>query len=183
MKVIEARDPGAGVFRKTVLRLACRNPGTIRLQIARELDADKASLSVPLRVRASGKDFPLPLGVAIAQSGDKPPLEVRSADLPLSVLTDAAFIVETAESSAPAPAPAATRFAKLAAQTSGPSFVSLLRRCGNDPAVSERGGPDQRAASLPWQPREPVARADSRVHGRADGTFSPASAASEAKNP
>jgi hypothetical protein len=182
MKVIEARDAGAGVFRKTVLRLACRNPGTIRLQIARELDADKASLTVPLRVRASGKDFPLPLGVTIAQSGDKPPLEVRSADLPLSVLTDVAFIVEPAESSAPAPV-AATRFAKLAAQTSGPSFVSLLRRCGNDPAVSERAAPDQRAASLPAQAREPVTRADSGAHGRADGAFSPASAATEAKNP
>jgi hypothetical protein len=183
MKVIEARDPAAGVFRKTVLRLACRNTKTIRFQIARELDADRASLSIPLRVRASGKDFPLPLGVAVTQSGDKPPLEVRSADLPLSMLADEALIVETAESSVPAPVAAASRFAKLTAQTSGPSFVALLRRCGSDPAVADRGAADERAASLAARTREPVARADSGVQGRAEGTFSPASVGSESKNP
>ncbi|HKC33539.1 MAG TPA: hypothetical protein VKC16_08760 [Xanthobacteraceae bacterium] len=183
MKVIEARDPAAGVFRKTILRLACRNTKTIRFQIARELDADRASLSIPLRVRASGKDFPLPLGVAVTQSGDKPPLEVRSADLPLSMLADEALIVETAESSVPAPVAAAPRFAKLTAQTSGPSFVALLRRCGSDPAVADRGAADERAASLAARTREPVARADSGVQGRAEGTFSPASVGSESKNP
>src|ERR1700704_1741354 len=94
-----------------------------------------------------------------------------------------ALFVETAESSVPAPVAAASRFAKLTAQTSGPSFVALLRRCGSDPAVADRGAADERAASLPAQTRESVVRADSGAQGRADGTFSPASARSESKNP
>jgi hypothetical protein len=182
VKVIEARDPAAGLFRKMVLRLACRNAGAIRFQFVRELGADKATLSIPLRVRASGKDFPLTLGVAVSQSDNKPAVEVRSADLPLSVLTEAAFIVETAESAAPAPAPAAPRFAKLAAPTSGPSLGALVRRCGNDLAILDRGAAEGRAASLPSQIREPTGRPDGGTETRPYGTFSPASAGAESQN-
>jgi hypothetical protein len=182
VKVIEAKDPGAGIFRKTVLRLACRN-GTIRFQFVRELGADKAGLSIPLRVSVSGKNFPLPLGVAVTQSDDKPPVEFRSADLPLSVLTDAAFIVETADSSAPAPDPAAPRFAKLAAQAAGPSLGALLQRCGNDPPLFDRRAPEGRAASMPSQTREPAGHGDGGAQARPDGTFSPASAGTESQNP
>jgi hypothetical protein len=183
VKVIEARDPAAGLFRKMVLRLACRNAGAIRFQFVRELGADKATLSIPLRVRASGKDFPLTPGVAVAQSDDKPAVEVRTADLPLSVLTDAAFVVETAESAAPAPAPAAPRFARLAAPTSGPSLGALVRRCGNDLAILDRAAAEGRAASLPSQIREPTGRTDGGTETRPYGTFSPASAGAESQNP
>jgi hypothetical protein len=181
VKVIEARDPGAGLFRKMVLRLACRNTGAIRFQFVRELGADKATLSIPLRVRASGKDFPLTPGI-VSQTDDKPAVEVRSADLPLSVLTDAAFIVETAESASPAPAPAAPRFAKLAAPTSGPSLGALVRRCGNDLAILDRGATEGRAASLPSQIREPTGRAEGSTETQPHGTFSPASAGAESQN-
>jgi hypothetical protein len=183
VKVIEARDPGAGLFRKMVLRLACRNAGAIRFQFVRELGADKATLSIPLRVRASGKDFPLTPGVAVAQTDDKPAVEVRTADLPLSVLTDAAFIVETAESAAAAPAPTAPRFAMLAAPTSGPSLGALVRRCGNDLAILDRGAAEGRAASLPSQIREPTGGANGGTETRPHGTFSPASAGAESPNP
>ena len=182
VKVIEARDPGAGLFRKMVLRLACRNAGAIRFQFVRELGADKATLSIPLRVRASGKDFPLTAGVAVSQSDEKPAVEVRSADLPLSVLTDAAFVVETAESAAPAPAPAAQRFAKLAAPTSGPSLGALVRRCGNDLAILDRGAAEGRAVSLPSQIREPTGRAEGGTETPPRGTFSPASAGAESES-
>jgi hypothetical protein len=179
VKVIEARDPAAGPFHKMVLRLACRNTAAIRFQFVRELGADKATLSIPLRVRASGKDFPLTPGVAVAQTDDKPAVEVRSADLPLSVLTDAAFVVETAESAAPA----APRFARLAAPTSGPSLGALVRRCGNDLAILDRAAAEGRAASAPAQIREPTGRADGGTEARPYGTFSPASAGVDSQNP
>ncbi len=166
VKVIEAKDPGAGVFRKMVLRLACGNSTTIRFQLMRELGTDKASLSIPLRVKASGKNFPLPPGVAVTQSADKPPVEVRSADLPLSAFADAAFIVETAESSAPA----APRFAKLAPQPSGPSFDALLRRCGNEPAISHAALAADREAPLGSLIGEPNRRPDGGAGAGLDGT-------------
>jgi hypothetical protein len=182
VKVIEARDPAAGLFRKTVFRLACRNAGAIRFQFVRELGADKATLSIPLRVRASGKNFPLSPGVAVSQSENKPAVEVRSADLPLSVLTDAAFIVETAESAAPAPDPAAPRFAMLAAPGAGPSLGVLARRCGNDLPVLDRSAEAGRAGSLP----SPISMPAGAANGGAawpDGAVSPPGAEIESHNP
>jgi hypothetical protein len=44
VKVIEAKVPEAGAFRRTILRLTCRNPLTVRLQYGREVGAEKGSL-------------------------------------------------------------------------------------------------------------------------------------------
>jgi hypothetical protein len=138
IKLIEAKDSGA--FRKTYLRLTCQNASSVRFQYARELGADRASLSIPLRVTASGKTFSLPRGVAVTQSDDKPPLEVRSADLPLSVLDEASFIVETAEATQSSSEPRVPdrHFAPLAAPASGPALGTLMRRCTQGPTPYDR---------------------------------------------
>ena len=137
VKLIEVKESDA--FRRTYLRLTCRNANAVRFQFARELGADRAGLAIPLRVTASGKKILMPRGVAVAQSNDKPPLEVRSADLPLSVLDEAGFVVETVDAAQPSPAspdPSAPdqHFGALATPASGPALGTLMRRCIQPPA-------------------------------------------------
>jgi hypothetical protein len=142
VKVIEAKEPEAGAFRRTILRLTCRNPLTLRLQYGREVGAEKGSLPGRLRVTAGGSIFPLGRGVTVSQSDSRLPMVVYSADLPTSVLGDGGFVIEAAESSGPAPDPTATdsHSHKLTAQGVGPGLGELARRC-NAPPTPDHGAP------------------------------------------
>ena len=85
-------------------------------------------------------------------------MEVRSVDLPISVLGDPAFTIEVAEAAAPAPQAgkgaaadgnvirpeaqdAAVSITTVTVQGAGGGLGELSRRCGNDPP---RGVPTQR---------------------------------------
>jgi hypothetical protein len=135
VKVIEAKVPEAGAFRRTILRLTCRNPLTLRLQYGREVGAEKASLPVRLRVTAGGSNFPLGRGVTVSQSDSRLPMEVYSADLPISVLGNGALVIEAAGSSGPSPDPTATDgpSRRLTAQSMGPGLGELARHCNAAP--------------------------------------------------
>jgi len=142
-KIIEAKDVEAGVFRKTILRLSCRNSTTIRLQYGREVGAETAALRPRFRVTAGGSEFPLERGVPVTPADNRVPMEVHSADVPLSVLQETAFVIEAAERSDQQPKPAAADagFPKLTAQASGPALGMLLRRCSDGPAIFDRRAP------------------------------------------
>jgi hypothetical protein len=157
-KVIE--ENRAGMFRKDYLRLTCRNASTVRLLYGRELGADAmAVLAAPLRLRVttSGGSFLLGAPFRTAASGTSGPMDVRSVDVPISVLGDAAFIIETVAAAAPAvesgkgtaggnPTAVATQSApvsKLTVQNAGPGLGELSRRCGNGPPSTRPAVPTQ----------------------------------------
>ena len=153
IKVIE--ENRAGAFHKDILRLSCRSPTTLRLQYGRELGAGAPSAPVRLRVTSSGGAFMLGSPVKASPSGSSGPMEVRSVDLPASVLGDAVFTIEQAETAASAPragSPAgaapdgdltavaaqspAAPVTKVTVQSAGPGLGELSRRCGNGPPSS-----------------------------------------------
>jgi hypothetical protein len=169
VKMIEQKD--AGGFRKTYLRLTCRGPATIRFQYLHELGADRTSLLVPLRVTAKNRNFPLPLGIAIAQSDDKPPVEVRNTDLPVSVIEDASFVIETPAANGAASAD--KRFATLAPLGPDASFAALLRQCHDSPAIADRNATASAAKPSP-ESRESSGRPDGGTKLLPQGTVSPA---------
>jgi hypothetical protein len=160
VKIIEeTRD---GTFRKDILRLSCSNAFTLRLQYVRDLDPHVWSWPAPLRVTAGGRSFSLSSPFTALLSGSHGPMEVRSVDLPMSVLGDAAFTIESAAAATPAvPAPgvpagpavqagkgvsvgltgvapqtSAASISKLTVQSAGPGLSELSRRCGGPPANS-----------------------------------------------
>ncbi len=156
LKVIE--ENRAGAFRKDILRLTCRCASTLRLLYGREVGVDAAGAPLRLRVTASGGSFLLGGPFRAAASGTRGPMEVRSVDLPISVLGDAAFTIEPADAAAPAiqpgkgggsdgqPAAVMPRDAsvsKLTVQSAGPGLGELSRRCGND-APRTKGVPTER---------------------------------------
>jgi hypothetical protein len=164
VKIIE--ENRAGGFRKDILRLTCRNASTLRLQYGRDLGAAAANPSVRLRVTASGGSFLLGSPFKATASGSRDPMEVRSVDVPISVLGDAAFIIEPAEAAAPAAraAPAvqagkgaaavgdmtalaaqspAAPTAKVTVQGAGPGLGELSRRCGNGPPSTSPNAPTE----------------------------------------
>jgi hypothetical protein len=155
LKVIE--ENRAGAFRKDVLRLTCRSASTLRLLYGRDVGVDGAGSPLRLRVTASGGSFLLGGPFRAAASGSRGPMDVRSVDLPISVLGDAAFTIE-ADAAGPTvqpgkggaadghPAAVATQNAsisKLTVQSAGPGLGELLRRCGNDPPRT-KGVPTER---------------------------------------
>jgi hypothetical protein len=170
VKMIEQKD--AGGFRKTFLRLTCRDPGTIRFQYLHELGADRTSLFVPLRLTAKDRSFPLPLGIAVAQSNDKPQVEVRNTDLPVSVIEDASFVIETPAANAPASAD--KRFATLAPLGPDASLSALLRQCHGAPAIPDRNPSASVASSSPPAGRESSVLPDGAANLLPQGTVSPA---------
>jgi hypothetical protein len=115
----------------------------------RDLGADTPLLPVRLRVTASAGTFVLGRPVRTAASGTGSPMEMRSVDLPISVLGDPAFIIEVAETAAPAlqagkgtaadgdVSPVAEEtpvsIATVKVQSVGAGLGELTRRCGNDP--------------------------------------------------
>jgi hypothetical protein len=131
VKIIEAKAPDAGSFRKIILRLACKNSLSLQFQYGREVE--KAGGPARLRVTAGAGSFALGSGVTVAQSGNPLPLEVRSAELPTTVLGDAAFVIEAAESRAAGPAATDGGFVKVTAQNVGPGLGTLAHHCGTLP--------------------------------------------------
>ena len=146
VKLIE--ENRAGAFRKDYLRLSCRNGSTLRLLYGRDLGADAPVLPVRLRVTASAGTFVLGRPFRSATSGTRAPMELRSVDLPISVLGDPAFTIEVAETAAPAlqggkgaaadgnVAPVAEEtpvsMATVKVQSAGAGLGELARRCGNE---------------------------------------------------
>lgn len=155
LKVIE--ENRAGAFRKDVLRLTCRNASTLRLLYGRDLGTDAPGSPLRLRVTASGGSFLLAGPFRATATGSRGPMDVRSVDLPISVLRDAAFTIEAAAAAASAvlpgkgaadgnPAAVAARNAstsKVTVQSAGPGLGELSRRCGNDPPRT-KGVPTER---------------------------------------
>jgi hypothetical protein len=160
IKVIE--EYRAGVYRKDILRLSCRNATTVRLQYGRDGGAGAASPPERLRVTVGGGSFLLGNPFKASPSGSRGPLEVRSVDLPISVLADAAFTIEpvdsaprAAESTNPhGAAPdgdtaAGTRqgsgapMTPVTVQSLGSGLGDLSRRCGN-PAPARPEIPTER---------------------------------------
>jgi hypothetical protein len=148
LKVIE--ESRAGAFHKDFLSLTCRNASTLRLLYGRDAGANAAGWPWPVRLRvtASGGSFPLGGPYRTAASGDRGPLDVRSVDLPLSVLGDAAFTIEADNSAASAAAVVGvaaqnSSISKVTVQSAGPGLGELSRRCGNDPP-KPKGVPTER---------------------------------------
>jgi len=147
IKIIEAKGSEAGPFRRTILRLACRTSLGLQFQYGHEVGAEKATLPPRLRVTAGEGHYPLGRAVTVGPSDNALPLEVRGAELPVTVLRDEALVVEAA-----APAGTATPtagagaqstaadagFAKLTAQNMGPGLGALARHCSSLPAPAPR---------------------------------------------
>ena len=148
VKVIE--EYRGGTYRKDVLRLTCRSPGLLRFQYGRDAGAAAAGPPERLRLTTRGGTFALGSPVKSSPSGSRGPLDVRSVDLPLSVLGDAVFTIESADAAPQAVASAAPRGAapdgdavnaarqspgaavtRVTVQSTGPGLGELLRRCGN----------------------------------------------------
>jgi hypothetical protein len=148
IKIIE--EYRAGSYRKDILRLTCRNATTLRLQYGRDSGAGTASPPDRLRVTVGSGSFLLGSPFKASPSGSRGPLEVRSVDLPISVLADAAFTIEPADSAPQAAESVNPRGAapdgdtvagarqgsgapvtRVIVQSLGPGLGELTRRCGN----------------------------------------------------
>jgi hypothetical protein len=126
VKLIEAREGSA--FRKTTLRLTCRDSTTVRLQYIREAGAEDDSPA--LRVIAGERSLPLMRLAGAAQRADDPRVEVRGAELPLAALDAAAFMIEANATSGQSPDdPAAS--VRVAVQAAAPPLAALARRCAS----------------------------------------------------
>jgi len=102
-----------------------------------------------MRLTAGSGSFLLDRPVRVNASGSRRPMEVRRADLPMSVLGDAAFTIEPAEPGGQAQNPQGSAgdpvalwvpprvtvhdVPKVTAQGAGPGLGALARRCGNSP--------------------------------------------------
>jgi hypothetical protein len=158
VKLVQWREPAAGAFRRIILRVSCATPETVRLQFAREVGAERASLPNRYRVKFGTNNLPLGRALKATPVADWLPLEVRIAYLPISVLREDALVIEAAPSSVKpsstasssatpsatsssetSPAPAATVAAPTAtvtAQNIGSGLASLASRCVVPPASS-----------------------------------------------
>jgi hypothetical protein len=148
IKVIE--EYRAGAYRKDVLRLTCKASGTLRFQYGRDAGATAGGPPERLRVTTRGGSFLLGSPSRTSPSDSRRPLDVRSVDLPISVLGDAAFTIEAADAAIEAAASSIPRGAapdergahgarqgsgaavtRVTVQRTGPGLGELLRRCGN----------------------------------------------------
>jgi hypothetical protein len=143
LKFIEEKR--AGAFHKDVLSLSCRNASTLRLLYGRDAEANASGWPVQLLVRAGGGSFLFGAPYRTAASGDRGPMDVRSVDLPISALGDAAFTIEE-DNTAAAIVGVASRnspISKVTVQGTGPGLGELLRHCGND-SPKTKGVPTER---------------------------------------
>jgi len=140
VKVIQLREPAAGAFRRVILRLSCAGPDTLHLQVAREVGAERFSMPDRYRVKFGTTDLPLGRSITARLASDPLPLEVRAADLPMSVLGGATIVIEAATSASPSPDPSAVdaHAAKVTAENLGSGLSSLARRC-TAPPTTNRG--------------------------------------------
>jgi len=133
VKIIEEKR--AGAFRKDIVSLSCRGASALWLEYSRERDASAGGWPVPMRVTTSGGSFLLSNPSRFASGGGFVAMEVRSVELPISVLGDATLTIESAQ--------AAGLTAKVTVQPAGPGLAELARRCGNDPPKA-KGVPAER---------------------------------------
>jgi hypothetical protein len=160
VKVIE--EYRAGAYRKDIMRMTCRGSGMLRLQYGRDAATAAAGPAERLRVTAHGGSFLLGSPSRTTPSDNRRPLDVRSVDLPISVLADAAFTIETADA-APAPAASSTprgatpegdthgtrqsagpsSVTRVTVRRTGPGLDELSRRCGSS-APSRQDVPTER---------------------------------------
>jgi hypothetical protein len=160
LKVIE--EYRAGAYRKDIMRLSCRNAGLLRFQYGRDAGTAPAGPPERLRVTTSAGSFLLGSPSRTNPSDGRRPLDVRSADLPISVLGEAAFTIEAADAALPAAVSSVPRGAvphgdapgarqssgpsvtRVTVERTGPGLGELSRRCGMggparpDTAASER---------------------------------------------
>jgi hypothetical protein len=143
-KVVE--ENRAGAFHKDFLSLTCRNASTLRLLYGRDAGpgASGSPWPVRLRVTASGGSFLLGGPFRATASGSLGPMDVRSVDVPISLLGDAAFTIEADDTAAAVVgvAPQKSPIGKLTVQSAGPGLGELARRCGNDPPKT-KGAPTE----------------------------------------
>jgi hypothetical protein len=140
LKVIEEKR--AGAFHKDFLNLTCRNASTLRLLYGRDAEPNAAgwAFAVRLRVTARGGSFLFAAPYKTAASGGRGPMDIRSVDLPISVLGDAAFTIEADDTAAliVGGVPGNSSISKVMVQSTGPGLGELLRRCGNDLPTTKR---------------------------------------------
>jgi hypothetical protein len=145
VKLVEEKR--AGTFHKDVLNLTCRNASTLRLLYGRDAEPNAAgwAWAARLRVTASSGSFLFGVPYKTAASDGQGPIDVRSVDLPIAVLGDAAFTIEADDTAAliAGGVPGTSSISKLTVQSTGPGLGELLRRCGND-APRIKGVPTER---------------------------------------
>jgi hypothetical protein len=128
VKIIEARDAEAGVFRRSFVSLVCRDKTSVRLQYVRKGDAEAAPRG--FRLGVGGRSVPLTRLAAIAQ-GDRPPAERHYAELPLSALDETSFVIESDDSSGESPDSPARSPVRITVQAAAPVLGALARRCSS----------------------------------------------------
>ena len=130
VKMIQWREPAMGTFRRAMLRVTCASADTVHFKFAREVGAEKGSSPDRFRVEAGATDRPLGRPV-IAKLADWLPLEVRSADLPISVLGEPTLVIEPAASASTWPEASAINAGaiKMTVQNIGSGLSTLARRC------------------------------------------------------
>ncbi|HLH90481.1 MAG TPA: hypothetical protein VKX28_18670 [Xanthobacteraceae bacterium] len=141
VKVMQWREPAAGTFRRAILRMSCVGADTVRFQFAREVGADKASLPGRFRVKAGPIDRSLGWPVMTKATSDWLPLQVRAADLPISVLGEPTLVIEQVieQATPPSTLPEAAAINPSAAtevtvQNIGSGLSTLAHRCAAPPA-------------------------------------------------
>ena len=128
VKVIE--ENRAGAFRRDILRLTCRGATNLRLQYTREIG--EGPDRPPKRLRVNASVGSVLFGPVESYRGSGGPTEIRSADVPLSLLGETVFTIEAAEpagdlgGSAPG---AAASFSPVTVRSAGPGLGGLSRRC------------------------------------------------------
>jgi hypothetical protein len=136
VKIIQWRDPAAGAFRRAILRLSCAGPDTLHLQFAREVGTVKSSPPGRFRVKFGATDLPFGRSMTANLTAGWLPLEIRGADLPISVVGEPTLVIEQATSASTSPEALANdaSFTKLTAQNIGAGLDALAHHCAAPPA-------------------------------------------------
>jgi hypothetical protein len=131
VKIIETQNAQAHAFRKTILRLSCGAASALRLQLGHEVGVEKVSPGL-LRVVAGEVKIPLRGSAVVTPTGGRLPMELRSADLPVSLLGERGFTIEFVSSDDPVrdPSTVAPGPSRLTVNGIGPGLGALIRRCG-----------------------------------------------------
>jgi hypothetical protein len=142
VKMIQWREPAAGMFRRAILRVSCAGMDTVHFQFAREVGAEKGSLPGRFRVKAGATDRSLGWPVTTRAMTDWLPLEVRGADLPISVLGEPTLVIEQATSVSASPEASAINAGatKVTVQNIGSGLSNLSHRCVAPPPAPHLSG-------------------------------------------
>ena len=137
VKLVQWREPAAGTYRRTILRVSCAGADTVHFQFAREVGADKGAPPGRFRIKAGATDRSLGWPVMTKPTTDWLPLQVRAADLPISVLGEPTLVIEQAAPLATSPeaeAINASAAPKVTVQNTGSGLSTLAHRCAAPPA-------------------------------------------------